>query len=105
MVALFDRLEADLDDLTADTEAVAGLTYEGVVGHIKQSEVHRYTFDPGQEASPPSVPTPWTLRPHEADRDGTPYVSPGSTVGFRSRPKAPSTSSRARSPRPEHPWP
>jgi uncharacterized protein len=79
----FDRLEADLDDLTADTEAVAGLTYEGVVGHIKQSEVHRYTFDPGQEAKLAVGPNPVDpFARSAADRDATPYVSPGSTVGF-----------------------
>jgi len=79
----FDRLEADLDDLTADTEAVAGLTYEGVVGQIKRSEVHRYTFDPGQETKLAVGQTPIDpFARSAADRDGTPYVSPGGIVGY-----------------------
>jgi predicted RecB family nuclease len=46
----FDRVRhSDEDDLFADSEAVAGLEYVGEVGQTRQSAIHRYTFDPGQE--------------------------------------------------------
>ena len=46
----FHRIfECTDDDLFADTEAIAGLIYEGEMGQVKQSMVHRYRFDPGQE--------------------------------------------------------
>ncbi len=37
------------EELLADTEAIAGLAYEGVDGEEKRSLVHRYRFDPTQE--------------------------------------------------------
>ncbi len=37
------------EDLYEDTEAIAGLTYDGEVGREKSSTVHRYRFDPSQE--------------------------------------------------------
>lgn len=42
-------LNATEDDLFNDTEAIAGLRYEGVVEHIMKSSVHRYRFNPDQE--------------------------------------------------------
>jgi predicted RecB family nuclease len=38
----------DLDDeeLAGDSDCIGGLTYEGVVGTEKQSEIHRYRFEP-----------------------------------------------------------
>jgi uncharacterized protein len=46
----YDRvLRCGEDELFDDTEAVAGLEYEGVVTTVKQSLVHRYRFDPAQE--------------------------------------------------------
>ncbi|MHB8313918.1 MAG: TM0106 family RecB-like putative nuclease, partial [Candidatus Dormibacteria bacterium] len=41
-------LNSDSDDLWADSEAVAGLVYEGEVEQVKQSVVYRYRFDPDQ---------------------------------------------------------
>lgn len=37
------------EDLLADTEAIAGLSYDGIVGTEKRSSIHRYRFDPDQE--------------------------------------------------------
>ena len=46
----YDRmLRCVEDELFEDTEAVAGLEYEGVVGTVRRSLVHRYRFDPAQE--------------------------------------------------------
>jgi len=46
----YDRiLRCEEDDLLHDTEAVTGLVYEGTVGEVKRSVLHRYRFDPGQE--------------------------------------------------------
>ena len=42
-------LDCTDDDLFDDTEAVAGLEYDGVIDIIKKSHVHRYRFDPDQE--------------------------------------------------------
>lgn len=36
-------------DLFEDSEAVAGLEYEGPIGSEARSTIHRYRFDPGQE--------------------------------------------------------
>ena len=47
--AYFNRRRMTVDELFEDTEAIAGLEYEGVVGKCAQSLVHRYRFDPGQE--------------------------------------------------------
>jgi predicted RecB family nuclease len=41
-------LNSDHDDLWADSEAVAGLAYEGEVEQVKESVVYRYRFDPDQ---------------------------------------------------------
>jgi len=42
-------LEYSDDDLYADSEALAGLVYEGVVEEVKKSIVLRYSFDPEQD--------------------------------------------------------
>jgi uncharacterized protein len=47
--AYFHRIGCDVDELFDDAEAIAGLTYEGVVDTVKSSLVHRYRFDPEQE--------------------------------------------------------
>ena len=47
--AYFNRRRLSREELFEDTEAIAGLDYEGVVGRSAQSLVHRYRFDPGQE--------------------------------------------------------
>nr|MDP9019789.1 TM0106 family RecB-like putative nuclease [Actinomycetota bacterium] len=44
--AWFDRLARSDDDLTDDHESLAPLAYEGVVGTVDRSEVHRYRFEP-----------------------------------------------------------
>jgi uncharacterized protein len=38
-----------MDELVAASDALAGLEHEGIVGAIKQSDVHRYRYDPEQE--------------------------------------------------------
>lgn len=53
-------LNSDSDDLWTDSEAVAGLFFEGEVEQVKQSVVHRYRFDPDQ---------PHKLSPGESVRD------------------------------------
>lgn len=46
----FDRvLRCDEQDLFDDTEAIAGLIYEGVTRTEVRSHIHRYRFDPTQE--------------------------------------------------------
>ena len=45
----FDHLAMTDDELIADSEALGGLFYEGVVGHIKRSELHRFRFPRDQE--------------------------------------------------------
>ena len=47
--AYFHRIGCDADELFDDTESISGLTYEGEVGVVKQSVLHRYRFDPDQE--------------------------------------------------------
>jgi uncharacterized protein len=47
--AYFNRRRLSEEELFEDTEAIAGLEYEGVAGKSAQSLVHRYRFDPGQE--------------------------------------------------------
>ena len=48
--AWFHRvLDCGADELFADSEAIAGLTYEGRVGRVARSVVHRYHFEPSQE--------------------------------------------------------
>ena len=78
----FERvLNSDAEDLWADTEAVAGLEYEGEVGKVRQSVVHRYRFDPDQphKLSPGEV-----VSDPEAERlaleRGVRAPSPGSLV-------------------------
>ena len=76
-------LNSDADDLWADSEAIAGLVYEGEVEQVKQSVVYRYRFDPDQ---------PHKLSPGEAVNDpeaerlamegGAPAPSPGGLVGI-----------------------
>lgn len=46
----FDRvLRCTDEDLIEDSEAIAGLEYDGEVGVVKRSVIHRYRFDPEQE--------------------------------------------------------
>lgn len=45
----FRRVDSTDQELYEDTEAVAGLEYEGVVATVARSAVHRYRFDPQQE--------------------------------------------------------
>src|SRR5207245_7876884 len=47
--AWFARLAMTEHELYEDSEAIAGLTYLGVVGTVKQSLLHRYAFDASQE--------------------------------------------------------
>lgn len=46
------RLMNDLsdEDRIDDREPMGGLTYVGVVGHVKRSEIHRYRFPPQEHA-------------------------------------------------------
>jgi uncharacterized protein len=53
----YRALELPADDRLEDRSAIAGLSYVGVVGHVKQSAVHRYAF-PEQEHSLRLVPKP-----------------------------------------------
>jgi uncharacterized protein len=45
----YQRLRLTDEELREDHDAISGLTYEGVVGKVKRSLVHRYRFDPAQE--------------------------------------------------------
>ena len=45
----FELQDMTDDELFEDREALAGLEYEGVVGTVKRSQVHRYRFDPEQD--------------------------------------------------------
>lgn len=45
----FDLKESPLEELIRDGSALADLRYEGPVGEIKSSIVHRYSYDPAQE--------------------------------------------------------
>ena len=44
--AWFDRLARSDDELTDDHESLAPLAYEGMVGEVDRSWVHRYRFEP-----------------------------------------------------------
>lgn len=46
--AYFSRLKMDDDELAEDSEAIAGLEFEGVVDTVAQSEIYRFRFDPDQ---------------------------------------------------------
>lgn len=48
-VEFFRRCEMDLDELFADTAALARLTHDAFVGPDKSAAIHRYRFDPDQE--------------------------------------------------------
>ena len=41
--------DLDSDDLTRDATPIGGVRYEGVVGTVARSTLHRWTFDPAQE--------------------------------------------------------
>ncbi len=74
-------LEYSDDDLYADSEALAGLVYEGVVDEIKKSIVLRYTFDPEQDhkmkvGTSPEDPAA-KRRQHQG---GDPATTPGTIV-------------------------
>jgi hypothetical protein len=53
-----------MEELVASSEALGALTYEGEVGTIKRSIIHRYRYDPEQEHKfregrrRPSIPRP-----------------------------------------------
>lgn len=81
--AYFHRIGCDDDELFDDAEAIAGLTYEGEVGAIKQSVVHRYRFDPDQESKLAVGDTP--LDPaveFAALETGAPKPGPGTVVAI-----------------------
>ena len=42
----YERLKMTDEELVADSEAMGGLTYEGQVGAVKRSVLHRYNFPP-----------------------------------------------------------
>jgi uncharacterized protein len=42
----YERLQMTNEELLVDSEALSGLVYEGEVGTIKRSILHRYTFPP-----------------------------------------------------------
>lgn len=69
-------------ELLADTEAIAGLVYEGVEAQEKRSLVHRYRFDPAQEHK---LPVGQAVRDPASERQnlitGTKLASPGTLVG------------------------
>jgi hypothetical protein len=39
------------EELQEDEDALGGLVYEGEVGHIKRSIIHRYRFPPQEQAA------------------------------------------------------
>jgi uncharacterized protein len=45
----YDLKEASMEELVASSEALGALTYEGEVGTVKRSIVHRYRYDPEQD--------------------------------------------------------
>jgi predicted RecB family nuclease len=47
--AYFNRMRMSEEELFEDSEAIAGLVYEGDAAQGIRSHVHRYRFDPGQE--------------------------------------------------------
>jgi uncharacterized protein len=47
--AHYNRLAMSEEDLVDDTDSIGGLTYVGVVEHVKQSIVHELRFPPEQE--------------------------------------------------------
>lgn len=53
--------DCDDEDFVNDSECIGGLVYEGIVGRVKQSDVHRYRFEPQdhkfREGSVPHDPT------------------------------------------------
>ena len=46
--AYFSRLEMDDEELADDSEAIAGLEYDGEVGSVDRSLIHRFRFDSDQ---------------------------------------------------------
>ena len=46
----FEMIAMTDEELLADREPIAGVTYEGVVEQVKQSYVHRYRFPPQENA-------------------------------------------------------
>lgn len=81
--AWFHRvLDCGVEELFADSEAIAGLRYEGRVGRVARSVLHRYSFDPGQEfklTAGSGVDDPAGERSRLA---GGPGNSPGTLVGL-----------------------
>ncbi|HTC85869.1 MAG TPA: DEAD/DEAH box helicase, partial [Candidatus Acidoferrum sp.] len=61
------------EDLFDEGSALVGLAYDGIVGHEKQSDIHRYRFDPRQETK---------IRVGKEWEDPTTGKSAGVAVGF-----------------------
>jgi hypothetical protein len=83
--AWFHRvLDCGVLELFADSEAIAGLHYEGRVGRVKRSIIHRYSFDPAQEHK--LSPGSGTDDPagERSRLSGGPGNSPGSLVALDS---------------------
>ncbi len=79
-------LDYDDEDLWCDTEAIAGLNYEGVERAEKRSSVHRYGFDPTQEhklSADQQVVDPASER--EKLLKGTKVAGPGTLVELDSK--------------------
>jgi uncharacterized protein len=77
--------ECDEDDLYADSESIAGLTYVGESRRESRSTVHRYRFDPGQEYKlvvGDPVMDPATIR--RGNESGEKIPGPGKLVGLDS---------------------
>ena len=75
--------DCDVDDLFEDTEAIAGLTYDGEARREKRSTIHRYRFDPDQEyklAVGDTVLDPATVRRREETGEQIP--GPGTLVSI-----------------------
>jgi predicted RecB family nuclease len=77
--------DCDETDLFEDSEAIAGLTYDGVSRTEKRSTVHRYRFDPDQEfklAVGDTVVDPETVRQRPITEEKIP--GPGTLVSIDS---------------------
>jgi uncharacterized protein len=80
----YDRIfRCDDDDLLEDTETIANLEYEGVVGQAKKSLLHRYLFDPDQ---PFKIQEGQSVRDPESERrkreEHTSIKGPGALVSL-----------------------
>ena len=71
----FRLCELSDDELQEDRNALGGLQYVGVVGHINRSVIHRYTFPPQEH----------TIRPEHGVRDPKTGKSAGTIVEIDER--------------------